>query len=77
MLHKSKEVTVMATNLSIDTSLLDAALKTSGLKTKRETVNLALKEFIQRRRNAEIISLFGTIEYDAGYDYKEARRRER
>ena len=66
----------MATNLSIDTNLLEAALKTGGLKTKRDTVNLALKEFIQRRKSADILSLFGTIEYDAGYDYKEARCRE-
>ena len=67
---------VLATNLSIDTNLLEAALQTSGLKTKKDTVNLALKEFIQRRKNADILSLFGTIEYDADYDYKEARRRE-
>jgi len=66
----------MATNLSIDTDLLEEALKTSGLKTKRETVNLALKEFIQRRKNADILDFFGTIEYDADYDYKKARRRE-
>ena len=65
----------MATNLSIDSALLEAALKTSGLKTKRETVNLALKEFIQRRENAKILSLFGTVEYDSDYDYKEARQR--
>ena len=66
----------MATNLSIDTDLLETALKTGGLKTKKATVNLALKEFIQRRKNADILSLFGTIEYDADYDYKKARQRE-
>jgi Arc/MetJ family transcription regulator len=66
----------LATNLSIDSSLLDAALKTGGLKTKKDTVNLALKEFIQRRKNADILSLFGKVEYDASYDYKESRRRE-
>ena len=66
----------MATNLSIDTNLLETALVTGGLKTKRDTVNLALKEFIQRRKNADILSMFGKVEYDAGYDYKEARRRD-
>jgi len=54
---------------------LETALRTGGLKTKRDTVNLALKEFIQKRKNAEILALFGTIEYDAGYDYKKARQR--
>lgn len=66
----------MATNLSIDTNLLEAALSIGGLKTKKDTVNLALMEFIQKRKNTEILSLFGTIEYEAGYDYKKLRRRE-
>lgn len=65
----------MATNLSIDLDLLETALEAGGLKTKRETVNLALKEFIQRRKAADILPLFGTVDYDGDYDYKEARRR--
>ena len=35
----------MATNLAIDPELLREALEVSGLKTKKDTVNLALKEF--------------------------------
>ena len=66
----------MATNLSIDTDLLETALITGGLKTKRDTVNLALKEFIQRRKNADILLMFGKVKYDADYDYKEVRRRD-
>jgi Arc/MetJ family transcription regulator len=65
----------MATNLSIDTDLLETALITGGLKTKKETVNLALKEFIQRRKTADVLSLFGKIIYDDDYDYKKARQR--
>ncbi|MCL1809235.1 MAG: type II toxin-antitoxin system VapB family antitoxin [Clostridiales bacterium] len=67
----------MATNLSIDTRLLDEALAAGGLKTKKDTVNMALDEFIKRRKAAEILSMFGKVEYDAGYDYKEARQRSR
>ena len=65
----------MATNLSIDMSLLEKAVQISGLKTKKDTVNLALEEFIKRRKTAEIISLFGTIDYDDDYDYKRERQR--
>ncbi len=65
----------MATNLAIDDSLLLLAKKVGGLKTKKETVNTALKEFIQRRRQEEVIRLFGTIPYDPGYDYKKGRHR--
>ena len=38
----------MATNLAIDPDLLEKALEVSGLKTKKETVNLALQEFISQ-----------------------------
>ena len=64
----------MATNLSIDTQLLNDALIVGGLKTKKDTVNLALEEFVQKRRAADILNLFGTVEYDADYDYKKTRR---
>ena len=63
----------MATNLHIDSQLLTEALEIGGLKTKRETVNLALKEFILRRKQQEIFSLFGTVEYYPDYDYKKHR----
>ena len=65
----------MATNLSIDDGLLSEALKIGGHRTKRETVNEALKEYIQRRRRRRILDLFGTIDYDPTYDYKQARRK--
>jgi len=67
----------MATNLSINTQLLDDALKIGGLKTKRDTVDMALQEFIQKRKAAHILTLFGKIEYDRDYDYKKMRRRSR
>ena len=63
----------MATCLSIDSKLLEAAFKASGLKTRKDAVNLALEEFIKRRKAAEIISLFGKIEYDQDYSYKKSR----
>ncbi|MBP1749516.1 MAG: type toxin-antitoxin system VapB family antitoxin [Deltaproteobacteria bacterium] len=65
----------MATNLALDDNLLALAQKLGGMKTKKDTVNAALKEFIERRRQEEIVSLFGTIEWDRTYDYKELRKR--
>jgi len=64
----------MATNLAIDNELLETALKVGGLKSKKDTVNQALSEFIKRRKAADIIELFGKVEYDVDYDYKESRR---
>ncbi|MFZ3122342.1 MAG: type II toxin-antitoxin system VapB family antitoxin [Thermodesulfovibrionales bacterium] len=64
----------MPTNLAIDEKLLNEALKLSGHKTKKNTVNEALKEFIQRRKQKDILSLFGKIEMKPSYDYKRDRR---
>ena len=65
----------MATNLALDDNLLALAQKVGGMKTKKDTVNAALKEFIERRRQEEVVSIFGTIEWDGTYDYKELRKR--
>jgi Arc/MetJ family transcription regulator len=65
----------MATNLAIDDRLLEQALKIGGQKTKRATVTEALQEYIQRRQQQQIVSLFGTVDWDAKYDYKKQRRR--
>jgi Arc/MetJ family transcription regulator len=64
----------MPSNLAIDDQLLSEALEVGGLRTKRETVNAALREFIQRRRLLESVAGFGTIDFDPSYDYKAARR---
>jgi len=64
---------IMATNLALDDRLLEKALKIGGLKTKKDTVNAALKEFVERRKQKEIIALFGSMPNDEDYDYKKAR----
>ena len=43
------------TNLNIDDRLLEEALKVGGRRTKRETVNEALTEYIQRRRRQKLL----------------------
>ncbi|MDZ4837021.1 MAG: type II toxin-antitoxin system VapB family antitoxin [Candidatus Melainabacteria bacterium] len=65
----------MATNLNIDEYLLEEAVRLSGKRTKRECVNEALSEYIQRRKQKEILKIFGTIDFDSDYDHKSMRRR--
>jgi Arc/MetJ family transcription regulator len=65
----------MPTNLAIDDKLLEEAVRVGGLRTKKDTVNQALREYIQRRRQARIVKLFGTVEFDPSHDYKKQRRR--
>jgi len=65
----------MPTNLALDDTLLNEALEIGHLKTKKDTVTLALKEFIAKRKQFKILELAGSIEYDEKYDYKAMRNR--
>jgi Arc/MetJ family transcription regulator len=65
----------MATNLAIDDRLLEEARRIGGQKTKRATVTEALSEYIQRRKQQQIVELFGKIDAAPTYDYKKQRRR--
>ena len=65
----------MATNLAINDKLLTDALEIGGFRTKKDTVNAALEEFIQRRKSEDLIDLFGKIEFEENYDYKKLRTR--
>ncbi len=64
----------MPTNLAIDDRLLEKARTVGGYRTKRETVNEALREFIARRQRIALTELAGRVEYDPKYDYKRDRR---
>ena len=69
------ENNTMATNLEIDPDLLDKALTIGGEKTKKATVNRALREFIARRGQKRLLDLFGKLDWDGDYDYKRERTR--
>jgi Arc/MetJ family transcription regulator len=65
----------MATKLAIDDCLLEEALRIGGHRTKRATVNEALEEYIQRRKQVRILELFGRVQFDPKYNYKKQRGR--
>jgi len=65
----------VATNLAIDGRLLGEAQRVGGHNTKRETVNEALHEYVQRRKRRDFVKLFGTIDFRPTWDHKKARRR--
>lgn len=65
----------MATNLALDPKLLDQVLELSGESTKKAAVTLALKEFVARREQKKLAELFGKLDWDASYDYKQERSR--
>ncbi len=63
----------MASHLVLDDKLISQAQKLGNHKTKKDAVTAALKEYIARKKQAEIIELFGKIDFDKDYDYKKAR----
>ncbi len=65
----------MPTNLIIDDKILETARRLGGHRTKREAVTVALTEYIQQRHRLAALKALGTIDFDPGFDYKQARRK--
>jgi Arc/MetJ family transcription regulator len=67
----------MRTTLAIKEKLLDEVKALSGVKTKKEAVEMALEEFIKRRKAKKLIELEGKIELSFTVDeFIEQRRRD-
>ena len=58
----------MRTNIEIDDELMKEALKWSALKSKKEVVNQALKEFINQLKREKIKSFRGNVEWIGDLD---------
>jgi Arc/MetJ family transcription regulator len=58
----------MRTNIVIDDKLMKAALKATGLRTKREVVDLALRTLLNLRRQEEIRKYRGKIQWEGDLD---------
>lgn len=64
----------MRTNIVIDDELMAEAMKATGMKTKREVVDKALRELVQRHAQRQILELVGQDLIDPDYDVAEVRR---
>lgn len=64
----------MTTNLALNDDLIREAQKLSGHRTKKAVITEALQEYVQRRKQMEIIHIFNQVEYDSDYDYKRQRQ---
>ncbi len=58
------KVMCMRTNIDIDDDVLREAQRLIGTRTKRETVNLALRELVARHRQIGILDLRGKVHWD-------------
>jgi Arc/MetJ family transcription regulator len=62
----------MRTNIEIDDDLLQEAQALTGTRTKRETVDLALRELVSRHRRIGVLDLRGRVHWEGQLD--ESRR---
>jgi Arc/MetJ family transcription regulator len=67
----------MATNLALDDRLIDEARRVGKHSTKKEAVTVALQEYVARRKQLEVLDLFGTIDFDPAYDVRRSRNLDR
>ncbi len=65
----------MVTNINIDEKLLREALALSDHSTVNLLIEAALHEYIQRRQQLKVLELFGTIDYEENYNYKQQRQK--
>lgn len=62
----------MRTNVVIDDLVLAEAQRLTGSKTKRETIDLALRELVARHKQVGILNLRGRVSWEG--DLGQSRR---
>lgn len=63
----------MATNLQIDDKLIMRAVTLGRHRTKKAAVTQALIDYIHHLEQENVLSLFGSVDYDPDYSYKKQR----
>lgn len=64
----------MTTHVALDEELIEEARQLGGIRTKKDVIRQALVEYVQRRKQMKLLTLFGTIELEDGFDYKAQRQ---
>jgi Arc/MetJ family transcription regulator len=64
----------MRTNIEIDDLLIAEAQRLTGTRTKRETVDLALRELVARHRQLGILKLRGRVHWEGDLTLTRAGR---
>ena len=66
---------MMRTNIVLNDELVNEAFQYSqAISTKRELIEVALREYVNNRKRKNIRDLKGKIQFRDDYDYKEMRK---
>ena len=52
------------TNIVLDKKLLEAGLKATGLKTRRELIDFALRELLRHKQQRKLLALRGKVNWE-------------
>jgi Arc/MetJ family transcription regulator len=63
----------MRTNINLNDELIAEAFRYAKVKTKKQLVELTLKEFVQNHRRKDIRELRGVVHFSPDYNYKKLR----
>lgn len=64
----------MRTNIVLDEQLIEETMRLSKAKTMREAVDLALRDFVARHKQRDILELAGQDLIAPDYDVRAVRR---
>lgn len=64
----------MRTNIEIDDDLMKDALAVTGLKTKREVVELGLRTLVRLEKQKELLKLRGKLHWEGEHPSEQRRR---
>lgn len=63
----------MRTNVVLNDELVEEAKRLTGVRTKREVIELALVELVRRRKRKNLTELAGQVELVDDFDHKALR----
>ena len=67
----------MRTNIVLNDELVEQAFALTGVRTKKDLINLALQELIRSRRRKDLTDLAGRIRLRTGFNHKALREMKR
>jgi Arc/MetJ family transcription regulator len=65
----------MRTNIVLDDRLVNEVMRLSKVRTRREAVDLALREFVSRSKQRDVLALIGQGVIAADYDVRAVREK--
>ena len=60
----------MRTNIDINEKLLEEAFSVSQVRSKKDLIHEALREYIRLKKRKDLTELAGTIEFYEGYNHR-------